>query len=85
MTEELRFLLDRGSHGIRIHSQKGLDKITRLRPEILTEIAKGELSIEGALRLFVLKVLKVREIPPVESPKKAISKLSDHERVHFRH
>ena len=45
-------------NGISYASQRRLDKITRVRPEFLNKIAKGELSIKGALRLCEVTVPK---------------------------
>ena len=71
-------------NGISRSSQKRLDKIARLHPELLNKIAKGELSIKGALKLCEGSKLEIRQDAPVEKLKKAFSKLTEEEKDQFR-
>lgn len=71
-------------NGISRSSQKRLDKIARLHPELLNKIARGELSIKGALKLCEGAKLEIRQNTPVENLKKAFPKLTEEEKDRFR-
>lgn len=69
-------------NGISYASQRRLDKITRVRPELLNKISMGELSIKGALMLCDGEKQKTPQ-NTVENLKKAFSKLSEEEKGQF--
>jgi len=72
-------------NGICKRSQERLDKVARLSPGLLNKIAKGELSIKGALRLCEgMEVKPPRQDHPVENLKKAFSNLTETEKAQFK-
>ena len=72
-------------NGICKRSQERLDKVARLSPGLLNKIAKGELSIKGALRLCEgMEVKPPRQDHPVENLKKAFSNLTETEKSQFK-
>jgi hypothetical protein len=58
-------------------SQRRLDKIGRLRPELLGKIAVGELSIKGALKLCEQPQEKIEKKPSIDQLKRIFSNLSE--------
>ncbi len=71
-------------NGISYISQQRLDKIARLRPELLDKIAKGELSIKGALNLCEQPQEKIEKNPSVDQLKRIFSSLSEEEKDQFQ-
>jgi len=71
-------------NGISLMSQRRLDKIARLRPELLNKIAKSELSIKGALKLCEQPQEKIEKNPSVDQLKRVFSNLSEEEKDQFQ-
>ena len=71
-------------NGISKRSQERLDRIARLRPELLDKIAKGELSIKGALKLCEQPQEKIEKNPSIDQLKRIFSDLSEEEKNQFQ-
>lgn len=71
-------------NGIDVRTQRNLDKIARIRPDLLPQISSGELSIRKALKLCEQPQEKIQKNPSVDQLKRIFSNLSEEEKDQFQ-
>lgn len=71
-------------NGIDVRTQRNLDKIARIRPDLLPQISSGELSIRKALKLCEQPQEKIEKNPSVDQLKRIFSNLSEEEKDQFQ-